>query len=197
MSVNGHGRRRGGRRETMSKRRFGILVGTVAVALGAGAAVAAIPASSVFPDADGVFHACVRGGVPPATGVFYLVDHAAGQDCKTGGPTRSSMSTGATRARRAETGLPGTPRTDRASGREGRNRRKERTEPAVSRWSAARIDHHARGPKTTILRGRHVLEREATSRRRVPDQPQRRYRRGPGPAFRCFPHQLESRRPAG
>lgn len=71
-------------KNVMSRRRLGILAAVIGVAVGAGAAVAAMPGSSAYPDADGVFHACVRGGVPPATGVFYLVDHEADQTCKTG-----------------------------------------------------------------------------------------------------------------
>jgi hypothetical protein len=61
-----------------------LLAVVAGVAMGAGAALAAMPGSSAYPDANGVFHACVRGGVPSATGVFYLVDHEADQSCKTG-----------------------------------------------------------------------------------------------------------------
>jgi hypothetical protein len=73
--------------ETMSKRRLAILAATVGLAIGGGAAVAAMPGSKVYPDGDGIFHACVKGGgAGPATGDVYLVDHEAGEDCKTQGP---------------------------------------------------------------------------------------------------------------
>lgn len=64
----------------MNKRRLAILAGAVGVAVGAGAAFAIPGGGPVYPDAAGVFHGCVKGA-----GDVYLVDHAAGQACKTQG----------------------------------------------------------------------------------------------------------------
>jgi hypothetical protein len=64
----------------MNKRRLGILAGAVGVAIGAGTAFAVPGPGPVHPDAGGVFHGCVK-----SAGDVYLVDHAAGQNCKTQG----------------------------------------------------------------------------------------------------------------
>jgi hypothetical protein len=127
----------------MSKRRLAILAGAVGLAIGGGATVAAMPgAEGVYPAADGVFHACVKGGVPdPATGVFYLVDHAAGQHCKAKGPNPEQHVHWSQTGPQGEVGLQGPPGPAGPPGPQGENgQRGNDGTNGVSGWERVQND---------------------------------------------------------